>query len=61
MPDITMCKNESCPLKINCYRYMAKPNPDRQTYADFAYTILPDSMVICDNQMKRKPVFEAKE
>lgn len=54
MPDITMCTNKSCPLNRNCYRFMAKPNPDRQAYADFAYTVLPDNIVVCENQMKRK-------
>ena len=60
MADITMCVNKDCPLKFNCYRCMAKPSL-RQSYSDFAYTIQPDGMVVCDNQMKRKPVFETKE
>lgn len=25
MPDITMCKGGDCPLKENCYRYLAEP------------------------------------
>lgn len=34
MPDITMCKNEQCIIKNDCYRYTAKP--DRiQSYAMF--------------------------
>jgi len=32
MPDITMCKDNSCPMKDNCYRHTAKPNPRRQSY-----------------------------
>ena len=36
MPDISMCKNFQCPLKDNCYRYVAKPS-FHQTYADFKY------------------------
>ncbi len=34
MPDISMCQNEKCKLKMECYRYMAKPS-GRQSYADF--------------------------
>ena len=26
MPDITMCKNDNCPLTVSCYRYNAKPS-----------------------------------
>ena len=34
MPDIAMCKNESCSMKQTCYRFKAKP--DRiQSYASF--------------------------
>lgn len=36
MPDISMCANYSCSCKHDCYRYMAEPNPYRQSYADFA-------------------------
>ena len=27
-----MCNGENCPLKENCYRYTAEPNPYRQSY-----------------------------
>jgi len=36
MPDISMCANGGCPLRHECYRFMAKPNEYRQTYAQFA-------------------------
>ncbi len=36
MPDISMCKNFQCPLKDNCYRYVAKPS-FHQTYTYFEY------------------------
>jgi len=36
MPDISMCLNDKCPLKDNCYRFKAKPN-DYQTYSSFKY------------------------
>lgn len=32
MPDITMCSNEECELRIDCFRFMALPNPWRQSY-----------------------------
>jgi len=35
MPDISMCGNKTCPMRLNCYRYMATPNPDWQTYSSF--------------------------
>ena len=34
MPDISMCNNEKCDKKNECYRYMAIPN-SWQSYADF--------------------------
>lgn len=37
MPDIIMCGNESCPLKMKCYRFTAIPTPDRQAYAFFSH------------------------
>ena len=35
MPDISMCENKDCPSKKKCYRFMAKPSPVWQTYAEF--------------------------
>lgn len=32
MPDISMCKGTSCPIKDSCYRHVAKPNRYLQTY-----------------------------
>ena len=37
MPDISMCLNKECPLKDNCYRYVAKPSEFRQSYSEFKY------------------------
>lgn len=34
MPDITMCSNSSCKLRVNCYRYRANPSK-YQSYSDF--------------------------
>ena len=36
MPDISMCLNETCPDRRLCYRFMAVPDPNRQSYGDFA-------------------------
>jgi hypothetical protein len=35
MPDIAMCQDHDCPMRTQCYRYVAKPNEYWQTYADF--------------------------
>lgn len=32
MADITMCKEEACPLKMQCFRYRATPDPYWQAY-----------------------------
>ena len=32
MADITMCRDEECKLKEECYRYKAKPNEYGQSY-----------------------------
>lgn len=41
MPDITMCTG-NCPVKENCYRYMATPNPYGQSYSMLEPVCLPD-------------------
>ena len=48
MPDISMCKNETCKLKKECYRYMATPSKYWQTYAD----IEPNKKGDCDYFIK---------
>jgi len=35
MPDISMCANEKCTLKNDCYRYTAKPDEFWQQYGSF--------------------------
>lgn len=32
MPDITMCTDESCPVKEKCWRHEAPPSEFRQSY-----------------------------
>ena len=35
MPDISMCRDKTCPSRTVCYRFTAVPNPLRQSYASF--------------------------
>ena len=35
MPDISLCKNEECPRKKSCFRFMAKPKAVWQSYQGF--------------------------
>lgn len=44
MSDISMCSGNNCPLKENCYRFLAAPNPYRQSY----FTEPPFNKVIED-------------
>jgi hypothetical protein len=49
MADISMCINEFCPIKHQCYRYKAVPNEFWQSYGDFNFVITEDNTVKCDN------------
>ena len=31
-PDLTMCDRQECPSCDQCYRFVAEPNPYRQSY-----------------------------
>ena len=55
MSDITLCKNEECPLKENCGRY--QPNPDKlyQNFAKFDYKIDEKNNCTCDFYFPYKP------
>ena len=35
MPDITMCVNETCPLRERCYRFRATPS-EMQSFTKFS-------------------------
>lgn len=37
MPDISMCMNETCPIKKSCYRYTATPSEHWQSYGSFVW------------------------
>lgn len=43
MPDITLCSSRHCPVKGDCFRATAKPNPARQSYYNFEYTCHEDN------------------
>lgn len=48
MPDISMCKNKTCPLRNTCYRFIAEPNPHRQVYAEFDWKVVDNGVVTCE-------------
>ena len=45
MPDISMCGDDRCPSRKQCYRYMAQPSEFMQAYAGFGR---PDGAEKCD-------------
>ena len=48
MVDITLCTNNECPIRNSCYRYVALPTPERQSYSNFKpYTTLAG--LTCDS------------
>jgi hypothetical protein len=55
MPDITMCCNCDCPIRSKCYRYLAKPNQDRQSFAFFEPTEITDYLTKCDMFWQLEP------
>lgn len=48
MPDISMCKNETCPLKETCYRFMASPSKYGQSYSNFTPKTSLDGKTKCE-------------
>jgi len=50
MPDIAMCLNDACPLRMGCYRFRAIPHDTRQAYAGFEYQ-LTESGPSCEHFM----------
>ena len=59
MPDITMCENEKCLFKEECFRYTAKPSEHRKSYADFE-PIVEDGKVSCDWFWDNKGMYNHK-
>ena len=54
-PDISMCKNKTCPLRNTCYRFIAKPNPWAQTYSDFRWKSEEEGKVTCEDYWDSAP------
>ncbi len=61
MADITMCEDDQCPMKKDCYRFTAHVNEFRQSY----FTISPREKNDCDyfwdNERKRNGTNDNKE
>lgn len=55
MPDISMCSNKTCPLRMTCYRFIAKANPWGQSYGDFKWTEDNEGKVTCDSYSDSAP------
>ncbi len=53
MPDISMCKNESCPSKNKCYRYTATPLKEQF----YGYFPLKEGENMCDFFLKKKEYY----
>lgn len=59
MADITMCKNDKCPVKNNCLRFTAIPTMEWQAYDTFFYDYKKKK---CDFFIERSaPVTDAEE
>ena len=43
MSDMTLCSSLHCPVKGDCFRATAKPNPVRQSYYNFEYSCHEDN------------------
>lgn len=43
-PDICMCQDDNCHIRLRCYRFLAKPNEHSQSY----FTGSPRKVGECD-------------
>ena len=50
-----MCQNKTCPLRMTCYRFIAKANPWGQSYSDFQWTEDNEGKVTCDSYSDSAP------
>lgn len=49
MPDITLCRGGTCPLRKKCHRYLARPYPIGQSYfAEVPYELRDTQTNECD-------------
>ena len=51
MADITKCTNEDCPIKEDCFRWIAKPKEHRQSFQKFSFKIDKNKKANCDNHL----------
>lgn len=49
MPDISMCGNRTCPSRMKCYRYRARPDEHWQSWMEFQ---VPDCLDRCGSFME---------
>lgn len=47
-PDITMCNNDTCPLRTRCHRYTAPFSPDIQSYQNFKWSEDNKGKITCE-------------
>ena len=52
--EITKCEGGKCPLKINCYRFIAPDNEIRQEYFIEPPYVLTNNTAICNKYWKIK-------
>jgi len=57
MSDTQMCKDEDCPLRIDCYRFNATPDSLGQSY----FMESPREDKKCEYHLIRKPVKSNRE
>lgn len=51
MPDISRCRNEACPMRHNCYRYMF--DMDKDLHPREHWVFKPDAVTgECDKYLK---------
>lgn len=48
MPDISMCTNDRCPIKVGCYRFTAIPGVMLQSYSSWEFKIVNGNHITCD-------------
>ncbi len=51
MPDISLCTNQECPLKRDCFRFNAIPNPLYQSIMKYTFYV-ENGKTKCDDMIK---------
>lgn len=54
MADISKCENEGCPLRFQCYRYMAVANELWQSYHPYDYNEDSNGEISCEDFIEIK-------